>query len=46
MLLEEDLLLDLLLLSDLRGGSDFGRLSVEGDLGLLEVTASIYGQTR
>lgn len=28
MLLEEDLLLDLLLLGDLRGGGDLGRLSV------------------
>lgn len=44
MLLEENLLLDLLLLGDLRGGGDLGRLSVEGDLGLLEVTTGIYGR--
>lgn len=45
MLLEENLLLDLLLLGDLRGGGDFGRLSVESDLRLFEVTTGIYGRT-
>jgi hypothetical protein len=40
-LLQEDLLLDLLLLGDLRSGGDLGSLAEKGDLRLLEVTASI-----
>lgn len=42
LLLEENLLLNLLLLSDLRGGGNLGRLPVEGDLRLLEVATSVY----
>lgn len=45
LLLHEHLLLDLLLLGDLRGGGNLGRLAVEGDLGLLEVTAGICWET-
>lgn len=41
-LCEEDLLLDLLLLGDLWRRGNLGRLAVEGDFGLLEVTTGIY----
>jgi hypothetical protein len=40
-LLKKLLLLDLLLLSDLRGRCDLGSLSVESNLGLLEVPTGI-----
>lgn len=42
MLLKKDLLLNLLLLRDLWRCGNLGRLSVESDLGLLEITAGIY----
>jgi hypothetical protein len=42
LLLEKDLLLDLLLLCDLWRCGNLGGLSVERDLGLLEVTTSIW----
>lgn len=45
LLLHEHLLLDLLLLGDLGRGGNLGRLAVEGDLGLLEVTAGICWET-
>jgi hypothetical protein len=45
-LLQKDLLLDLLLLGDLRGGGNLGSLAEEGDLGLLEVTTSICSRPR
>lgn len=41
LLLQENLLLDLLLLGDLRRRGNLGRLSEQGNLGLLEVTAGI-----
>lgn len=41
LLLQEDLLLDLLLLLDLRGCSNLGCLAVECDFGLFEVAAGI-----
>jgi hypothetical protein len=41
-LLHEDLLLDLLLLGDLRRCGNLGGLSIEGNLRLLEVAASIW----
>jgi len=41
LLLLDLLLLNLLLLGDLRGSSDLGSLAVESDFGLLEVPTSI-----
>jgi hypothetical protein len=43
MLILELLLLDELLLGDLRRGGDFGGLAIEDNLGLLEVPTGICG---